>query len=131
MKSSGKIILSIAAILFLAVSLRLASPEIPNPSATVEFAGPDSITMIFKRACYDCHSNETRLAWYDKFAPISWKIAADVTTARERFNFSHWDSLFCGRSANNALVHRQYDRAGQNAAQKLRCPSCFGQSIKG
>lgn len=93
MRTSGKIVVSILGIMFLVVSLRLASPEIPNPPVTAEFTGPDSITMIFKRACYDCHSNETRLAWYDRFAPISWKVAADVSQARDRFNLSHWDSL--------------------------------------
>jgi Haem-binding domain len=43
---------------------------------------------VAKRACLDCHSNETQWPWYSYVAPISWMIASDVKEARERFNFS-------------------------------------------
>lgn len=76
--------------------LQFTSPEIPNPPVTGRFAGPDSITAIFQHACYDCHSNESNIRWYDKIAPVSWKVAADVAEAREHLNFSQWDSLSRG-----------------------------------
>lgn len=83
----------ISAILFVAISLQFTSPVIPNPPVTGEFAAPDSVTRILKRACYDCHSSETNLAWYDKIAPISWKVSDDVIAARSAFNFSQWNSM--------------------------------------
>jgi hypothetical protein len=92
-KRSKKMAVLIAITLLLIVSLQFTSPTITNPPVTSDFAGPDSITTIFRRACYDCHSNETRLEWYDNIAPVSWMVAADVQEARKRFNFSHWDSL--------------------------------------
>jgi hypothetical protein len=76
--------------------LQFTTPEIVNPPATGPFAGPDSVTTIFQHACYDCHSNESNIRWYDKIAPISWKVAADVAEAREHLNFSQWDSLSRG-----------------------------------
>ena len=76
--------------------LQFTSPEIPNPPVTGRFAGPDSVTTIFQHACYDCHSNESNIRWYDKIAPVSWKVAADVAEAREHLNFSQWDSLSHG-----------------------------------
>src|SRR5690349_11025724 len=29
---------------------------------------------LAKRACFDCHSNETRWPWYSHVAPMSWVL---------------------------------------------------------
>ncbi len=42
------------------------------------------------RACYDCHSNETRWPWYTNVAPFSWLIQREVNEGREELNFSTW-----------------------------------------
>jgi hypothetical protein len=42
------------------------------------------------RACFDCHSSETRWPWYSNVAPGSWLLAMDVANAREHYNFSDW-----------------------------------------
>lgn len=73
--------------------LQANSPKVDNPPVTSEFHGPEEVTRILKRSCYDCHSNESNLRWYDKIAPFSYKVAADVEEARKRFNFSEWDSI--------------------------------------
>lgn len=83
-----------AALLFSGfVVLQVKSPEVENPPVTSAFHGPEEVTRILKRSCYDCHSNETNLRWYDRIAPFSYKVAADVDEARKRFNFSEWDSI--------------------------------------
>lgn len=83
-----------AIILFVAFTgMQVTSPEVTNPPVTSGFHGPREVTSILKRACYDCHSNETNLKWYDKIAPFSYVVAADVEEARKRFNFSEWDSI--------------------------------------
>ncbi len=46
------------------------------------------------RACYDCHSNETRWPWYAKIAPFSWVVQRDVEAARSVINFSEWNLPF-------------------------------------
>ncbi|WP_028459501.1 heme-binding domain-containing protein [Chloroflexus sp. Y-396-1] len=43
---------------------------------------------IARRACYDCHSNETVWPWYSKIAPASWLITYDVIKGRNELNFS-------------------------------------------
>ncbi|MEO6286471.1 MAG: heme-binding domain-containing protein [Dyadobacter sp.] len=84
----------IACVLFAGfIGIQATSPEISNPAVTGKFQGPKEVTKIFERACYDCHSNETNLTWYDKVAPFSYVVAADVIEARKRFNFSEWDSI--------------------------------------
>ena len=46
---------------------------------------------IVKRACFDCHSNETVWPWYSNIAPASWLVYRDVSEGREHLNFSEWD----------------------------------------
>ena len=45
---------------------------------------------LAKRACFDCHSNETVWPWYSNIAPISWLVASDTFRGRSRLNFSEW-----------------------------------------
>ena len=46
---------------------------------------------LAKRACFDCHSNETRWPWYARIAPASFLMANQVTDGRRDLNFSEWD----------------------------------------
>jgi hypothetical protein len=45
---------------------------------------------LTRRACFDCHSNETAWPAYSNIAPISWLIQHDVDDGREKLNFSEW-----------------------------------------
>lgn len=63
-----------------------------NPPVTAEPAWDKQQTReIAVRACYDCHSNETRWNWHSNVAPISWLIHSDVDRGRGELNFSEWD----------------------------------------
>lgn len=46
---------------------------------------------LAQRACYDCHSNETRWPWYSNIAPASWLVYHDVEEGRMHINFSDWN----------------------------------------
>jgi hypothetical protein len=66
--------------------------EHSNPPVIREPAWDSPQTRaIAKRACFDCHSNETAWPWYSNIAPVSWLIYRDVSLGREHFNFSEWD----------------------------------------
>lgn len=45
---------------------------------------------LAKRACFDCHSNETVWPPYSKIAPISWIVTNHVVEGRRELNFSNW-----------------------------------------
>lgn len=45
---------------------------------------------LAKRACFDCHSNETEWPAYASIAPVSWLVQRDVTEGRRVLNFSEW-----------------------------------------
>ena len=50
------------------------------------------VQWTLRRACYDCHSTETRWPVWAYVAPISWRVVADVDRARQFLNFSDWAS---------------------------------------
>jgi hypothetical protein len=63
-----------------------------DPSLRLEAqttVAPD-VAGIVRRACYDCHSNETRWPWYSRVAPARWLVVHDVDEGRGQLNFSTW-----------------------------------------
>lgn len=75
------------------VLIQFIRPSLDNPPVTGDLQAPAEVKTILQRACYDCHSNETKLAWFDKPAPAYWLVASHVREGRALLNFSHWDSL--------------------------------------
>ena len=63
-----------------------------NPPTTKEPAwdSPETRALV-RRACFDCHSNETGWRFYSYVAPVSWLVARDVNQGRRHLNFSAWD----------------------------------------
>jgi len=61
-----------------------------NPPISADVAAPSDVGVLLRRACYDCHSNETVWPWYSRTAPISWLVAHDVHEGRDELNFSVW-----------------------------------------
>ena len=51
---------------------------------------PAGVAASLRRACYDCHSHETRWPWYSRVPPASMMISKDVDAARRVLNFSEW-----------------------------------------
>jgi hypothetical protein len=68
--------------------LQLVRPQIGNPPVTADLQAPPEVKQILRNSCYNCHSNETKLPWFDQIAPGYWLVAHDVKTARAHLNFS-------------------------------------------
>jgi len=63
-----------------------------NPASRVEPKWDKPATRaLARRACFDCHSNETVWPWYSHVAPVSWLVLHDVEDGRHSMNFSEWD----------------------------------------
>lgn len=80
-------------IVFVVLSIQLFNPKVQNPPVTSEIPVSFAVSAILKNSCYDCHSNESKLKWFDKIAPVSWLVSSDIKEARSRFNFSQWNDL--------------------------------------
>lgn len=57
------------------------------------YGTPRNVQQILKKACYDCHSNETAYPDYAYVAPISWSIKNHVNEGRVHLNLSEWGNL--------------------------------------
>jgi len=77
---------------FLLVQLIPYERSNPKSDPSLEIEAPPEIMAIFKRSCYDCHSNETRWPWYSAVAPAKWFVVRDVNVGRQWLNFSEWKS---------------------------------------
>src|SRR5687767_3710253 len=59
----------------------------PPVTYTVKWDSPRTEELA-RRACFDCHSNETKYPWYSYVAPVSFLVMKDVNEGREEMNFS-------------------------------------------
>jgi hypothetical protein len=76
------------------VGIQLVPVRRTNPPGNRELTAPTQVAETLRRACYDCHSNETRWPWYSGIAPISWLVVHDVTLGRKEVNFSEWNNYY-------------------------------------
>lgn len=78
------------------IIIQFFGPAKTNPpvdeTKTIAAGGPlpTEIAIVLERACYDCHSNQTRWPWYSNVAPVSWFVIGHVNDARKHLNFSEW-----------------------------------------
>lgn len=78
-----------------------------NPAVTreVKWNAPETRALA-KRACFDCHSNETTWPWYAYVAPISFQVTHHVNEGRGRLNFSTWDQPNADYSEAEKVMNR-------------------------
>ena len=84
------------------VSLLIAQAfriDTTNPPLQQDVAAPPEVDLLLRRACYDCHSNETVWPWYSDVAPLSWFLARDVREGRRELNFSTWNAYDAKKKA--------------------------------
>lgn len=93
------VLLSIAV---LVVGIQLVPVDRGNPPAQGVVPAPQPVLAVLERACYDCHSNQTRWPWYAYVAPVSWCIAEDVEHGREELNFTEWNRASARKRARVA-----------------------------
>lgn len=75
------------------IGIQFIRPGLENPPVTAELQAPPEVKQILRNSCYNCHSNETRLPWFDRIVPAYWLVAGDVKEARAHLNFSEIGKL--------------------------------------
>lgn len=61
---------------------------------------PDSVQMVLKRACYDCHSNNTNYPFYAYIQPIGWFLNKHIQDGKKQLNFSDFRAMPKRRQAS-------------------------------
>jgi hypothetical protein len=80
-----------------AVGIQLVRPARTNPVAPASMAlgahvpVPPEVDDVLRRACRDCHTNETAWPWYTDVAPVSWLVINHVNDGRRHFNYAEWE----------------------------------------
>jgi hypothetical protein len=93
-RSGFRALFWIGAILGIAfVGIQFIRPELTNPPVTAELQAPPVVKQVLRNSCYNCHSNETKLPWFDKVVPAYWVVTSDVKEARKHVNFSEIGAL--------------------------------------
>jgi peptidoglycan/xylan/chitin deacetylase (PgdA/CDA1 family) len=96
MKNKLKILryfIAAAAIVFLLIQLIPYGHIYTNPPIVSEPKWDSPQTReVAKRACFNCHSNETYYPWYAYVAPSSWLLRWDIDRGRDAYNYSDWDN---------------------------------------
>ena len=97
---------------------QLVRPVHTNPPSDGELVAPSGTSEILRRACYDCHSNETRWPWYASVAPLSWLVQHDVDEGRRRLNFSSWQDY----ASDPATAAHKLDEIAKTVARGNMAP---------
>jgi len=64
--------------------------------ADTRVASDADVQAALTRSCYGCHSDSGSLSWQAKLAPSAWFVGS----AREKLNFSTWQSLDADRRSD-------------------------------
>jgi hypothetical protein len=84
-------LVGIAIIVF--VAIQFIRPGLPSPTGVAELQAPPEVKQALRTSCYNCHSDETRLPWFDQIVPAYWLVVHDIKNARARLNFSEIGKL--------------------------------------
>lgn len=85
--SRFKKILTALAILFTVIQFiqpaRNINGQVLATDITKVATVPDSVQMILKKACYDCHSNNTKYPFYAYIQPIGWLLNNHIVEGKK------------------------------------------------
>ena len=54
------------------------------------FHVPDDVNSILKKACNDCHSNNTSYPWYANIQPVDWWLNKHIREGKKSLNLDEY-----------------------------------------
>ena len=66
-------------IVFLVISgvfgaLQFLNASLEKKPVTRPVEAPQEVIAVLENSCFNCHSNQQNLSWFDKIAPVSWLV---------------------------------------------------------
>jgi len=62
---------------------------------------PQNVSVILKKACNDCHTNNTVYPWYAQIQPVAWWLNHHIEEGKDELNFNEFGAY---------AVPRQYHK---------------------
>jgi hypothetical protein len=91
-----KILVAILGVALIAVQfLRPAKNRSqPAPGSGIEsaFPVPGHVMQIFRRSCFDCHSDSTVYPWYAEIQPLGWWLNSHIEDGKRHLDFDRFAS---------------------------------------
>lgn len=111
MSTVKRVAIVFAAIFLLMQFIRFDKTN-PKSDPAFEIKADEKVASIFKKSCYDCHSNQTKYPIYSEIAPMSWIITKHVDDGRKWLNFSEWESYDDAKKTKlKKLIYREVAEA--------------------
>lgn len=91
----GNLILATIILGFIALQfIRPNFKESESPRKPLILDGvPLAVNNILENSCFNCHSSNPKLAWYDKITPVNFLVNSHIEKASAVLNFSNWNKL--------------------------------------
>ena len=96
----------IVALLIVFIAIQFVQPahntsgQVLTTDITKVLLVPDSVQMLLKTACYDCHSNNTNYPFYSYIQPIGWLLNNHIQAGKKQLNFNDFGLLPKRRQAS-------------------------------
>jgi hypothetical protein len=94
MKRVLKLTLIVLLVLFILIQFYPRATKNNNPDTSRDIAQvhlvPRDVQGVLKKACYDCHSNQTAYPWYSYIQPVSFWLNDHIVEAKKELNFSEF-----------------------------------------
>lgn len=95
----------LVALLVVFIVIQFIRPGRNNSAASANdignhYAIPGDVQATLKRACYDCHSNNTTYPWYSNIQPFGWWLNNHIEEGKEELNFSEFATYKPKRQAH-------------------------------
>lgn len=119
MRSIIKVLLAVLVIFLFSIQFirpeRNESSQAAVNSMNKVYRIPVTVQSVFKRSCYDCHSNNTNYPWYAEIQPVRYFLDNHIIEGRKELNFDEFGT-YSVRKRRNKL------RAIANSLQEKEMP---------
>jgi hypothetical protein len=62
----------------------------PSKGISSVYKVPDSVHQVLLKACYDCHSDNTRYPWYANIQPVYWWMNGHINDGKKHLNLDEF-----------------------------------------
>lgn len=87
------------AIQFFRPSKNKSKQDFPDDIARL-YTVPGDVQILFKNACYDCHSNNTNYPWYVNLQPVGWWLDKHIKDGKKDLNFNEYGTYSAKKQRN-------------------------------